>query len=63
MAINKTNRLAWIVKTIYKAKKITFEELANKWNEDDNINGGKPLSKKSFHTRTSLGNEAIPMGS
>lgn len=34
MAINKTNRLAWIVKTIYKAKKITFEELANKWNED-----------------------------
>ena len=50
MAINKTNRLAWIVKTIYKANKITFEELANKWDEDDNINGGKPLSKKSFHT-------------
>lgn len=50
MAINKTNRLAWIVKTIYKAKKITFEELARKWDEDDNINDGKPLSKKSFHT-------------
>ena len=48
MAINKTNRLAWIVKTIYKAKKITFEELANKWNEDDNSNGVKALSKKSF---------------
>lgn len=50
MAINKTNRLAWIVNTIYKAKRITFEELAHKWDEDDNINGGKPLSKKSFHT-------------
>lgn len=50
MAINKTNRLAWIVKTIYKAKKITFEELARKWDEDDNINDGKPLSKKSFFT-------------
>lgn len=50
MAINKTNRLAWIVKTIYKAKKITFDELARKWDEDDNINDGKPLSKKSFFT-------------
>ena len=38
MAINKTNRLAWIVKTIYKAKKITFEELARKWKEDDRGN-------------------------
>lgn len=43
MAINKTNRLAWIVNTIYKAKKITFEELANKWDEDDTINGGKRM--------------------
>lgn len=50
MAINKTNRLAWIVKTIYKAKKITFEELAREWDKDENINDGKPLSKKSFHT-------------
>lgn len=50
MAINKTNRLAWIVKTIFKAEKITFEELARKWDEDDNINENRPLSRKSFHT-------------
>ncbi|MDO5340894.1 MAG: hypothetical protein Q4F69_00345 [Bacteroidia bacterium] len=29
--MNKTNRLAWIVNAIYKAKRITFEELASKW--------------------------------
>ena len=27
MALNQTNKLVWIVETIYKARKITFEEL------------------------------------
>ena len=31
MALNQTNKLVWIVDTIYKARKITFEELGRQW--------------------------------
>ena len=31
MALNQTNKLVWIVDTIYKARKITFEELNRRW--------------------------------
>lgn len=30
MALNQTNKLAWIVETIYKAKRISFEDLNEK---------------------------------
>ena len=31
MSMNQTNKLVWIVNTIYKAWKITFEELNRRW--------------------------------
>ena len=36
MALNQTNKLVWLVETIYRARKISFEELNRRWmdNED-----------------------------
>lgn len=31
MALNQTNKLVWIVETIYRAHKISFEELNRRW--------------------------------
>lgn len=31
MALNQTNKLVWIVETIYRAHKILFEELNRRW--------------------------------
>ncbi len=31
MALNQTNKLVWIVETIYRAHKISFEELTRRW--------------------------------
>lgn len=49
MALDKTCKLAWIVETIYKAKKITFEEINDKWIDNDELSNGKPLLKRTFH--------------
>ena len=34
MAKNLLNKYVWLVETIYKAKKITFEEINEKWVPD-----------------------------
>ena len=41
MPLNQTNKLVWIVETIYRAHKITFEELNRRWmdNVDDMKSG------------------------
>lgn len=49
MALNQTNKLVWIVETIYKARKITFEELNRKWMTNIDLSGGEELSKRTFH--------------
>ena len=49
MALNQTNKLAWIVRTISDAGKITFEELSRRWAENESLSGGEPLLKRTFH--------------
>lgn len=49
MAFNQINKLAWIVKTIHKARWITFEELNEKWMENRDMSGGEELLKRTFH--------------
>lgn len=49
MALNQTNKLAWIVETIYKAKKISFEDLNRKWMDNTDLSGGEELLKRTFH--------------
>lgn len=48
MAKNLLNKYVWLVETIDKAKKITFEEINEKWLDDD-LSEGKPLSIRTFH--------------
>ena len=49
MALNQTNKLVWIVETIYKAHKITFEDLNRKWMENVDLSGGEEMLKRTFH--------------
>lgn len=49
MALNKTNKLVWLVETILHAQKITFQDLSSKWQENTSISGGKELPTRSFH--------------
>ena len=49
MALNQTNKLAWIVETIYKAKRISFEDLNEKWMENEDLSAGQELLKRTFH--------------
>lgn len=49
MALNQTNKLVWIVETIYKARKITFEELNRQWMYNVDLSGGEELLKRTFH--------------
>ena len=43
------NKYVWLVETIYKAKKITFEEINEKWLDND-LSEDKPLPLRTFHT-------------
>lgn len=49
MALNQTNKLVWIVKTIQRARKITFEDLNRKWQENQDLSGGEEMLKRTFH--------------
>lgn len=49
MALNQTNKLVWIVETIYKARKISFEDLNRKWMDDVDLSGGEEMLKRTFH--------------
>lgn len=48
MASNLINKYVWLVDTIYREKKITFEEINRRWQEND-ISEGQELSKRTFH--------------
>ena len=49
MALNQTNKLVWIVETIYKARRITFEDLNRKWMDNVDLSGGEEMLKRTFH--------------
>ena len=48
MAKNLLNKYVWLVETIYKAKKISFEEINQRWVDND-LSEGKPLPIRTFH--------------
>lgn len=48
MAKNLLNKYVWLVETIYKAKKISFEEINQCWVDND-LSEGKPLPIRTFH--------------
>lgn len=48
MAKNLLNKYVWLVETIYKAKKITFEEINEKWLDND-LSEGESLKIRTFH--------------
>lgn len=49
MALNQTNKLVWIVETIYRAHKISFEELNRRWMDNEDLSGGEEKLKHTFH--------------
>lgn len=49
MALNQTNKLVWIIETIHKARKISFEDLNRKWQENTDLSGGEEMQKRTFH--------------
>lgn len=49
MALNQTNKLVWIVETIYRARKISFEELNHRWMDNVDLSGGEEMLKRTFH--------------
>ncbi len=48
MAKNLLNKYVWLVETIYKAKKISFEDVNRRWMDND-MSEGKELPKRTFH--------------
>lgn len=49
MALNQTNKLVWIVETIYSARKISFEELNRRWMNNAEMSDGEEMLKRTFH--------------
>lgn len=49
MSPNLLNKYVWLVETIYKAKYISFEEINQRWLDDD-ISEGLEIPKRTFHT-------------
>ena len=43
MALNQTNKLVWIVETIYRVHKISFEELNCRWMDNVDLSGGEEM--------------------
>lgn len=49
MALNQTNKLMWIVETIYRAHKISFEKLNRRWMDNVDLSKGEEMLKRTFH--------------
>ncbi len=54
MALNQTNKLMWIVETIYRAHKISFEELNRRWMDNVDLSGGEEMLKRTFHSGSGI---------
>ena len=48
MAKNLLNKYLWLVETIYKAGRITFEEINEKWLDND-MSEGEEIALRTFH--------------
>ena len=48
MAKNTINKYVWLAETIYRAKKISFEEINRRWLDSD-MSDGEALSIRTFH--------------
>ena len=48
MAKNLLNKYVWLVETIYKVKKISYEEINSRWLDND-MSEGKPIPLRTFH--------------
>ena len=47
--ISKTfNRYIWLLNTLLQQRRLTFEEISNRW-RDSRLNDGKPLALRTFH--------------
>lgn len=46
MALNQTNKLVWIMETIYRVHKISFEELNRRWMDNVDLSGGEEMLKR-----------------
>ena len=49
MALNQTNKLVWIIETIHKAHRITFDDLNRQWMDNAELSGGEEMLKRTFH--------------
>lgn len=49
MALNQINKLVWIVETISRAGKISFEDLNRKWMNNQDLSYGEEMLKRTFH--------------
>ena len=45
---NLINKYVWVIETILRAKKISFEDLNNKWLRDTDISRGVEIPKRTF---------------
>ena len=43
------NKYIWLADTIYKARKITFEEINEAWRKETDFSGGEDLPLRTFH--------------
>ena len=48
MALNQTNKLVWIVNTIYEARNITFEELNRRWMDNVDLFVPPSISSRRY---------------
>ena len=49
MAMNIINKYVWLVETIYRAHKISYEEINRKWLDDEDFSEGIELPLRTFH--------------
>lgn len=49
MAMNIINKYVWLVETIYRAHKISFEDINRKWLDDEDFSEGVELPLRTFH--------------
>ena len=48
MAQNQMNKYVWLVNTIHRARKISFEEINRRWLDND-LSEGLEIPKRTFH--------------
>ncbi len=49
MAMSIFNKYVWLVETIYRAHKISFEDINRKWLDDEDFSEGVELPLRTFH--------------